>query len=122
VELEQIAAAASAHGEVTGVLAAEAVSGQRSYLIAYGEGDTHEWLVLDAAGQAGSTSACACSKSPRLVAMCEVAAELAGKGDEPRLASPSYLDTVGTAELGAATGVVDAFVNDVERGYKRPLR
>jgi hypothetical protein len=121
VELEQIAAAASAHGEVTGVLAAEAVSGQRSYLIAYGEEEAREWLVLDAEGTAVDERVRVLEVAS-LVAMCEIAAELAGEGDEPRLASPSYLDTVGTAELGAATGVVDAFVNDVERGYKRPLR
>jgi len=57
-----------------------------------------------------------------LVAMCEVAAELAGLGDEPRVASPAYLDAVGTAELGSMTSVVDAFVSEVERGYKQPLR
>jgi hypothetical protein len=120
VELEQVAAAAAAHGEVTGVLAAEAASGERSYLVAFGEGDPREWLVLDAQGREVAERIRVLEVAS-LVAMCEVAAELAGKGDEPRVASPTYLDTVGTAELGAMTGVVDAFVNEVERGYKLPL-
>ena len=121
VELEQIAAAAAAHGEVTGVLAAEAVSGQRSYLVAFGAGDTREWLILDA--EAGVVDErVRVLEVASLVAMCELAAELAGLDDEPRVASPAYLDAVGTAELGAATGVVDAFVAEVEARYKLPLR
>ena len=121
MELEQIAAAASAHGEVTGVLAAEDVSGRRWYLVTFGEDDPREWLVLDAGGAAVAERVRVLEVAS-LVAMCELAAELAGKGDEARVASPAYLDTVGTAELGAMTGVVDAFVNEVERGYKLPLR
>jgi hypothetical protein len=121
MDLGQIAAAAAAHGEVTGVLAAEDVSGQRWYLIAFGEKDPREWLVLDADGRAVSERVRVLEVAS-LVAMCEVAAELAGLGDEPRVASPAYLDTVGTAELGSMTGVVDAFVSEVERGYKQPLR
>jgi hypothetical protein len=121
VELEEIAAAAAAHGRVAGVLAAEAASGRRSYLVAFGEGDARTWLVLDGEARAVDERVRVLEVAS-LVAMCELAAELAGQGDEPRVASPAYLDTVGTAELGAATGVIDAFVNDVERGYKLSLR
>jgi hypothetical protein len=53
--------------------------------------------------------------------MCEVAAELSGAADEGRVASPAYLDAVGTAELSAATGIVDAFVAEVEERYALPL-
>jgi hypothetical protein len=121
VELEQVAAAAASHGEVTGVLAAEAATGMRSYLVAFGDADSREWLVLDAEGRPVDERVRVLEVAS-LVAMCEVAAELAGKEDEPRVAAPAYLDAVGTASLGAMTGVVDAFVNDVERGYKLPLR
>jgi hypothetical protein len=120
VELEQIAAAAAEHGEVTGVLAAEAVSGQRSYLIAFGQDDAREWLVLDAEARPVDDRVRVLEVAS-LVVMCELAAELAGQGDEPRVASPAYLDTVGTAELGASTGIVDAFVAEVEQRYKLPL-
>jgi hypothetical protein len=121
VELEQIAAAAAAHGQVAGVLAAEAASGRRSYLVAFGEDDARTWLVLDGEARAVDERVRVLEVAS-LVAMCELAAELAGQGDEPRIASPAYLDAVGTAELGPATGVVDAFVAEVETRYKLPLR
>ena len=57
-----------------------------------------------------------------LVAMCELAAELAGAPDEARVASPGYLDAVGTLELGAAAAIVDAFVAEVEARYRLALR
>jgi hypothetical protein len=120
VEIEQIAAAAAAHGNVTGVLAAESAAGRRSFLVAYGEDERRQWLVLDEQAIPLSDRTTV-REVASLVAMVEIAAELAGAEDEARLASPSYLDTVGTAELSAATGVVEAFVNDVERGYKLPL-
>jgi len=120
VKLEQIAAAAGAYGEVTGVLAAESAAGVRAYLVAFGEGDPREWLVVDAEARAVDERVRVLEVAS-LVAMCELAAELAGHGDEARVASPAYLDAVGTAELGAATGIVDAFVSEVEAHYKVPL-
>jgi hypothetical protein len=121
VELEQIAAAAGAHGRVTGVLAAESATGRRSWLVALDEGEQRQWLVLDNGGTPVEQRATV-REVASLVAMAEVAAELAGEDDVARVASPSYLDKVGTTELGSATGVVEAFVADVERGYKLPLR
>ena len=50
------------------------------------------------------------------------AGELAGATDEPRVASAAYLDAVGTSQLGASTGAVEAFVEEVEARYKLPLR
>jgi hypothetical protein len=123
-DLERIALAAAAHGEVTGVLAAEPALGRRFYLVALGPEETRRWVVLDDAGETAS-----------IVAMCELAGDLAGGGDleqlrselaqvrmveqpegieeaeeaalalertigaPPRLATLAYLDEVGTATI-----------------------
>jgi hypothetical protein len=121
LDLDEVAQAAAAHGQVRGVLAAESAGGERSYLVAYGEDDAREWLLLDARAQPVAELA-RVREVASLVAMSELAAELAGADDEARVASPAYLDEVGTADLGAATGVVDAFVSEVETRYKLPLR
>jgi hypothetical protein len=120
VELEEAARAAAVYGAVTGVLAAESAGGTRSFLVALGGDDARRWLLLDVAGGAVADRA-RVREVASLVAMCEVAAELAGAADEARVASPAYLDAVGTAELGAATGVVEAFVAEVEERYALPL-
>jgi hypothetical protein len=121
VDAEQIATAAGAHGRVTGVLAAESASGRRSWLVVLDEDGQRRWLVLDDGGSPVEERATV-REVASVVAMSELAAELAGEDDVARVASPSYLDRVGTAELGSATGVVEAFVDDVERDYKLPLR
>jgi hypothetical protein len=121
MELDEVAQAAGAHGAVSGVLAAESAGGEAAYLVSYGEDDAREWLLLDDRAQPVADRA-RVREVASLVAMCELAAELAGTGDEARVASPAYLDEVATAELGAATGVVDAFVSEVEARYKLPLR
>jgi hypothetical protein len=119
--LDEVAQAAGVHGDVSGVLAAESAGGERSYLVSFGEDDAREWLLLDARGQPVADRS-RVREVASLVAMSELAAELAGAGDEARVASPTYLDEVGTAELGSTTGVVDAFVSEVETRYKLPLR
>ena len=121
MELDEIAAAAAAHGEVTGVLAAESAGGERSYLVSLGDGDGRTWLLLDADARPVEERA-RVRAAASLIAMSELAAELAGADDEARVASPAYLDEVGTAELAAAAGVVDAFVAEVEARYRLPLR
>jgi hypothetical protein len=121
MELDEIARAAAAHGQVSGVLAAESATGERSYLVAFGAGDTRDWLLLDADGKPVDEPA-RVREVASLVAMSELAAELAGAADEARVASPAYLDAVGTSELAAATAVVEAFVAEVEARYKVPLR
>ena len=79
-ELAGVAAAASAHGEVSAVLAAEPAGGQRLYLVAFGEDDDRSWLVVD-----GNAAPVAERKLVRevasIVVMCELAEELAGGGD-----------------------------------------
>jgi len=80
-DLERIAAAASAHGPVTAVLAAEpAPAGVRLYLVSYGEGEAREWLVLDGQAQPIDRRE-AVRDTASIVVMCELAAELAGGSD-----------------------------------------
>jgi hypothetical protein len=121
MKLDEVARAAGAHGDVSGVLAAESADGERSYLVSFGEDDAREWLLLDAARRPVADRS-RVREVASLVAMSELAAELAGADDEARVASPAYLDEVGTPDLGATTGVVDAFVSEVEARYKLPLR
>ena len=82
-DLEQIAATASAHGRVTAVLAAEPASGLRRYLVAFGD-DERRWLVLDGDG-AVVTRRDEIRDTASIVAMCELAEDLAGGGDLERL-------------------------------------
>src|SRR5437867_262049 len=111
--LADVADAGAAYGEVTGVLAADSARGERSYLVAFRQDDAREWLLLDADAQPVDERA-RVREVASLVAMCELAAELAEADDEPRIASPAYLDAFGSSELSASTGVVDAFVTEVE--------
>jgi hypothetical protein len=82
-DLDRIAAAAAAHGEVTGVLAAEPAVARRFYLVALGD-DARRWAVLD------DTAALVQRRDDvrdvaSIVAMCELAEELAGGGDLEQL-------------------------------------
>jgi hypothetical protein len=122
-DLARIAAVAAAHGEVSGVLAAEPADGLRLYLVAFGEDDGRGWLVFDDAG-AVVEQRDEVRSAASIVAMNELVAELAGADDQPRLATPTYLDEAGSGvsdSLPGATGVVQAFVEDVLRGYLAPL-
>ena len=85
-DLERIAALAAAHGPVSGVLAAEPGRGRRLYLIAFGGDDDREWLVLDDAG-APITRRDDVRDTASIVAMCELAGDLAGGGDLETLRS-----------------------------------
>jgi hypothetical protein len=173
-ELERIAGAVASRGAVSGVLAAEPVSGRRAYLVAFGDGDSREWLVVDdSAGPVDEREVV--REVASIVVMCELAEDLAGGGDldelrgrlaearfveqaegieeaeraalalehavgaPPRVASPGYLDAVGSAvrELERALGqrespfaraltssaaTVEAFVREVETRYQVALR
>ena len=85
-DLERIAAAASEHGPVSGVLAAEPGRGRRLYLIAFGGDDDRKWLVLDDAG-APIARRDDVRDTASIVAMCELAGDLAGGGDLETLRS-----------------------------------
>ena len=83
-DLTRIAAAASAHGDVTGVLAAEPARGRRFYLVSLGADESRRWVVLDDAGDA-VTRREDVRDSASIVAMCELAGDLAGGGDLEQL-------------------------------------
>lgn len=85
-DLERIAAVAAAHGHVTGVLAAEPGRGRRLYLVALGEGDDRQWLVLDDRGEPVERRDDVRDVAS-IVAMCELAGDLAGGGDLETLRS-----------------------------------
>jgi hypothetical protein len=82
-DLERIAAAAAAHGQVTAVLAAEPASSLRRYLVAFDDVEGR-WLVLDDDG-AVVTARDEVRDTASMVAMCELAEDLAGGGDLERL-------------------------------------
>jgi hypothetical protein len=83
-ELERIAAVATEHGAVSGVLASEPSPGRRVYLVAFGSDDDRSWLALDADGRVVERRA-RVREAASLVAMCEVAGDVAGGGDLPEL-------------------------------------
>jgi hypothetical protein len=83
-DLERIAALASVHGDVTGVLAAETTRGPRSYLVALGDEEARSWLVVDDAGEPAGERELV-REVASIVVMCELAGDLAGGGDLERL-------------------------------------
>jgi hypothetical protein len=126
-ELERIVDAAAAHagpGErVDAVLATEPRSGRRVYICSFANGEGRSWLALDGEGEPVRSRELV-REAVALAALCELAEENAGVDVEhPRLATPSYLDEIGTAApgLGAALDTVDALAEDVEHAYKGGL-
>jgi hypothetical protein len=85
-DLERIAGVAAARGEVTGVLAAEPARGRRFYLVALGADEARRWLVLDDDGQPVDRRDDVRDVAS-IVAMCELAADLAGGGELDELRS-----------------------------------
>jgi hypothetical protein len=85
-ELAAAAAAASAHGHVSGVLAAELQGGRRGYVVALGEDTVREWVVLDA-NLAPVTDREQVRETASIVVLCELAGELAGGGQLEQLRS-----------------------------------
>jgi hypothetical protein len=125
----EAAVAYAADGEdLVGIVPTEPASGLRLYICAYGGEDEASWLVIDATGVPVEERALV-RDAVSIAALCEVAEEAAGvEPDAPRVASPAYLDELGSGagpELAgavqSATGTVDELLRDVERSYKRPL-
>jgi hypothetical protein len=85
-DLERIAASASKLGTVAGVLAAEPGGGGRYYLVAFGAEDEREWVVLDDHGVVVERRDDV-RDAASIVAMCELAGDLAGGGDLETLRS-----------------------------------
>jgi hypothetical protein len=135
-ELRRIADAAvtrCAEGEeLTGIVPAEPRKGVRVYVCAYRDGEQTSWLALDAEGAAVEDRSLI-RDAVSIAALYELAQEAVGRGEdgEPRVATPSELDSLAEAApdraafvetMKGATATVDELVRDVERGYKRPLR
>jgi hypothetical protein len=78
-DLARIAALAGRFGEVAGVLAAEPVGGLRSYVVAFADGEGRSWLVLGDDGEP-LTRRERVREAASIVAVCELAEELAGGG------------------------------------------
>ena len=79
-DLVRIAAAVATYGEVTGILAAEPSTGRRLYLVAFGAGDEGAWLVVDDAAVPVVRREDV-RDTASVVALCELAADVAGGGD-----------------------------------------
>jgi hypothetical protein len=158
--------------ELTGIVPAEPVGGDRAYLCAFrAPSGRLTWLVLDVDGRPIESRA-RVREVVSIAAMCELAEEIAGGGEldelrsqlvavqlteqpdgideaeaavdelqtviahEPRIASPTHLDAVGTATrrleralgdggspfataMQQATATVDELAREVETNYKR---
>jgi hypothetical protein len=115
------AGAFAAPGErLQAVLAAEPAKGERVYLCAFDGAGARTWLAL--AEDAPVTSRALVREAVSLVALCEIAEEAAGIDVEhPRLATPAYLDRIGTPDVAAALQAVDALLLEVESAYKQEL-
>lgn len=116
------------------MLPVEPASGERVYLCAFALPDgTQSWLGLDDRGSP-LTDRTLIRDAASIAALVEVAEENAasasiGSGDEPRLASPAYLDSLGAAAanqgvagaLQSALPAIDELTRDLELNYKLKL-
>jgi hypothetical protein len=107
---------------VAAVLAAEPAEGMRIYVCSFDGDDGRSWLALDGSDGAVSSRALV-REAVSLLALCEIAEEAAGiEVEHPRLASPAYLDRIGTPDVAGALQSVDALLLEVEAAYKEELR
>jgi hypothetical protein len=130
--IAKAAASYAAPGEeLAAVLPVEPASGERVYLCAFVQADgTQGWLALDDRGSP-LTDRTLIRDAASIAALVEIAEESAGisLGDEPRLASPAYLDSLGAATangdvagaLQSALPAIDELTRDLELNYKLKL-
>jgi hypothetical protein len=133
-DVTRIAAAAGAYAhsgeEVAAVLPAEPAGGERVYLCGFEAADgTQSWLALDDQGSP-VLSRKVVRDAASIAALCEIAEESVD-GSVPaelRVASASYLDSVGAeAQNGVAAAIqgalpaVEELAKDVESNYKLEL-
>ena len=129
--IAEAAARFAAPGETLGaVIAVEPSSGERVYLCAFSAEDgTHSWLALDDAG-APVRNRTRVRDAASIAALVEVAEEstAAPVASKPRLASPSYLDSLGAGAAGEVAGAlqgalpaIDELTRDLELNYKLDL-
>jgi hypothetical protein len=134
-DVRRIAEAASRFAapgeELAAVLPVEPVLGERLYLCAYADPEgAQTWLVLDDEA-APVTSRKRVRDAASIAALVEVAEDSAGEqpGDEPRVASASYLDALGVTARGgdvvvalqSALPAVEELTRDIEGNYKLEL-
>jgi hypothetical protein len=124
-ELGRAAVAAAAFAEqderLEAIFAAEPSPGRRVYLCAYSGGAGRSWLLVDEQAEAVTDRALV-REAVSLAALCEIAGEAADDAP-PRLASPAYLDAVGSADaLAVAYSAVESLSQEVEAAYKADLR
>jgi hypothetical protein len=131
LELDGVAASAAAFagpGEtLAAVVATEPSTGRRTYLCAFDGPHGRSWLALDDASEP-VTSRQTIREAIAIAAACEVAEEATGAVEEPRVASPGYLDRIGAssgmavaAGLGEAVAIADELAREIESQYKLPL-
>ena len=130
--IAEAAARYAAPGEdLAAVLPVEPASGERVYLCAFVQADgTQGWLALDDRGSP-LTDRTLIRDAASIAALVEIAEESAAisLGDEPRLASPAYLDSLGAATangdvagaLQSALPAIDELTRDLELNYKLKL-
>jgi hypothetical protein len=130
--IAQAAAPYAAPGEeLAAVLPVEPASGERVYLCAFAQANgTQSWLALDDRGSP-LTNRTLVRDAASIAALVEIAEESAASsvtGDEPRLASPAYLDSLGAAANGDIAGAlqsalpaIDELTRDLELNYKLEL-
>ena len=117
--------------ELAAVVPVEPASGERVYLCAFAQADgAQSWLGLDDRGSP-LTNRTLIRDAASIAALVEVAEESAAvpAGDEPRLASPAYLDALGAAAangdiagaLQSALPAIDELTRDLELNYKLEL-
>jgi hypothetical protein len=116
--------------ELAAVLPVEPASGERVYLCAFAQPDgTQSWLALDDRGSP-LTNRTLIRDAASIAALVEIAEESAAipTGEEPRLASPAYLDSLGAAANGDVAGAlqsalpaIDELTRDLELNYKLKL-
>ena len=126
-DVSRIAGAAATHRapgqQVVAVLAVESAAGERLYLSAFSDGDGQkEWLAFDDDG-VPVTSRARVREAASIAALVEVAEEAAEQvADGPRVASLSYLDSIGgDSTITAAIPAVEELTRDVEQHYKLEL-
>jgi hypothetical protein len=134
-DVSRIAEAAARYAapgeELAAVLPVEPASGERVYLCAFAAADgTQSWLALDDHGSP-LTNRTLIRDAASIAALVEIAEETASvsTGDEPRLASPAYLDSLGGAAangdvagvLQSALPAIDELTRDLEMNYKLKL-
>jgi hypothetical protein len=117
--------------ELAAVVPVEPASGERVYLCAFAQANgTQSWLGLDDRGSP-VTNRTLIRDAASIAALVEIAEESAVVPvveDEPRLASPAYLDSLGaaanrdvTGALQSALPAIDELTRDLELNYKLEL-